>query len=276
MMDSFELNKLIGAFLAVVFVVFSVSIVSDAIFATHAPETPGYAIEVAETETDAGGAAEEAGPSVLDLLATADVAAGQTAFRKCVACHTAEEGGANKVGPNLYGVVNRPIASHEGFNYSAAMREFSQGGSVHWDYEHLSGFLQSPRSYVSGTAMAFAGIRNVQEEANLIAYLRSLSSDPAPLPEPAAEEEAPAGDEAAPADEAPAAEEAPADEAAPAEEAPEDAAPAEEAPAEEAPAGEQESPAEGTAPQPTPEDEGTSAGPERDAGTESGESGQAD
>ncbi|WP_367930473.1 cytochrome c family protein [Aquamicrobium sp.] len=261
MMDSFELNKLIGAFLAVVFVVFSVSIVSDAIFATHAPETPGYAIEVAEAETDAGGGEEEAGPSVLDLIATADVAAGQTAFRKCVACHTAEEGGANKVGPNLYDVVNRPIASHEGFNYSAAMREFSQGGSVHWDYEHLSGFLQSPRSYVSGTAMAFAGIRNIQEEANLIAYLRSLSGNPAPLPEAAAEE---APTDAAPAEEAPA-------EAAPAEETPADAAPAEEAPAEAAPAEEPESPAEGTAPQPTPEDDGTSAGPEPDAGTESGE-----
>lgn len=240
MMDSFELNKLIGAFLAVVFVVFSVSIVSDAIFATHAPETPGYAIEVAEAEaeTDAGDAAGEAGPSVLDLIATADVSAGQAAFRKCVACHTAEEGGANKVGPNLYGVVNRPIASHEGFRYSAAMQEFSQGGSVVWDYEHLSGFLQSPRTYLPGTAMAFAGIRNIQEEANLIAYLRSLSADPAPLPEAAAEE-APA--EAAPAEEAPAdaapAEEEPA-EAAPAEEAPAEEAPAEEAPAEESPADE--------------------------------------
>ena len=252
MMDSFELNKLIGAFLAVVFVVFSVSIVSDAIFATHAPETPGYAIEVAEAEPDAGEAEEEAGPSVLDLIATADVAAGQTAFRKCVACHTAEEGGANKVGPNLFDVVNRPIASHEGFNYSAAMREFSQGGSVVWDYEHLSGFLQSPRTYVSGTAMAFAGIRNIQEEANLIAYLRSLSNDPAPLPAAASEE-------------------APADEAAPAEEAPADEAPADETPAEEAPAEEPESPAEGTAPQPTIPDDGTSAGPQPDAGTESGE-----
>lgn len=224
MMDSFELNKLIGAFLAVIFVVFSVSLVSDAIFATHAPATPGYVIEVAEAEPDAGAAEEEAGPSVLDLIATADVAAGQTAFRKCVACHTAEEGGANKVGPNLFDVVNRPIASHEGFRYSPAMTEFSQGGSVTWDYEHLSGFLQAPRSYVSGTAMAFAGIRNIQEEANLIAYLRSLSNDPAPLPAAAAEE-APA-EEAAPAEE----------EAAPAEEAPAEETPAEEAPAEEEPA----------------------------------------
>lgn len=184
-MDSFELNKVIGAFLAVVFVVFSVSIVSDSIFSTHAPEQQGYAIEVPD-EPVAGGAPAEEGPSVVELLAAADPAAGEAAFRPCAACHTAEEGGANRVGPNLWDVVNRPIASHEGFNYSAGMRDFSQGGSELWDYEHLSGFLQAPRAYVSGTSMAFAGIRNIQQEANLIAYLRTLSDNPAPLPEPAA------------------------------------------------------------------------------------------
>ena len=243
MMDSFELNKLVGAFLAVIFVVFSVSIVSDAIFSTHAPETPGYHIEVAEAETDAGPAEEATGPSVLDLLATADAAAGQSTFRACAACHTVDQGGANRAGPNLWGIVNRPVASKDGFNYSAAMREFSQGGSVAWTYEHLSEFLKAPRSYVSGTSMAFAGIRSVEQEANLIAYLRTLSEDPVPLPEAGAQE-APT-DEAAPAEEAPA-EEAPAEEA-PAEEAPVEEAPAEEAPAEEAPAEEapvEEQPAE--------------------------------
>src|SRR5690606_12307312 len=125
------------------------------------------------------------------------------------------------------------------FSYSSAMREFSQGGEVHWDYEHLSEFLKAPRSYVSGTSMAFAGIRNPQQEADLIAYLRTLSDDPAPLPEVAAEEEAPAAEDAA-GEEAPAAEEAP----------------AEEAPAEEnAPA------------QPDTPDDGTSASPETDPAT---------
>lgn len=242
MMDSFELNKLIGALLAVIFVVFSVSIVSDSIFATHAPETPGYAIEVAEAETDVGGGVEETGPSVTDLLASADVSAGESAFRKCVACHTVEEGGANKVGPNLWDVVNRPIASHEGFKYSAGMRDFSEDGSKVWDYEHLSGFLQAPRSYVAGTAMAFAGIKRVQEEADLIAYLRSMSNDPAPLPVAASAEEEQPTEEAAPAEEAPADDVQPAEEAAPAEEAPAEATPAEEAPAEAAPA--EEAPAE--------------------------------
>ena len=193
-MDSFEFNKLIGAFLAVVFVVFSVSIVSDSIFAAHAPETFGYAIEVPEEPVGGGAVAEEEGPSIIELLATADAAAGEAAFRPCAACHTNEQGGANRVGPNLWGVVNRPVASHEGFSYSAGMREFSQGGSVVWDYEHLSEFLKSPRSYVQGTSMAFAGIRNPQQEANLIAFLRTLSDNPAPLPEPVAAE-APAADE---------------------------------------------------------------------------------
>jgi cytochrome c len=264
MMDSFELNKLIGALLAVVFVVFSVSLVSDAIFATHAPENPGYAIEVVEEE--AGGAAPvEAGPSVMELLQTADAEAGQAAFRPCAACHTPEEGGANRVGPNLWDIVNRPIASHEGFNYSAGMREFSQGGSVVWDYEHLSEFLKSPRNYVSGTSMAFAGIRNPEQEANLIAYLRTLSDNPAPLPEPAAAtEEAPADDAAAPAEDGA----APAEDAAPADE---EAAPAEDA----APTEEEAAPAqdetEAEPAQPATEDDGTSASPETDAGTQTDE-----
>lgn len=229
-MDSFELNKVIGAFLAVVFVMFSVTLVSGTIFSSHAPETAGYAIEV--TEVAAGGAAApvEAGPSIIELLATADADAGQSAFRPCAACHTADKGGANRVGPNLWGVINRPVASHEGFNYSAGMREFSQGGSVAWDYEHISQFLKAPRSYVSGTSMAFAGIKNPQQEANLIAYLRTLSDDPAPLPEPAAAEEPSAEDGAA----EPAAEDSAAEPA-----------------------------------QPTPATDGTEASPETDAGAPS-------
>lgn len=233
-MDSFELNKVIGALLATVFVVFSVGIVSDAMFAAPVPENPGYAIEAAEVEEgmEAGGepaALEQIGP----LMASADVGAGEAVFKRCAACHTTEQGGANKVGPNLWEVINRPIASHEGFAYSAAMKEFSQGGSVAWDYEHLSNFLLAPKSYIRGTEMSFAGLKKPEDRANVIAYLRSLSANPAPLPDPA---EAPAEDTAAPAGE----EAAPAAEGA---EAPSEAAPAAEAPTAEgaeeaAPAGE--------------------------------------
>src|SRR5690606_3675001 len=128
-----------------------------------------------------GGEEKAAGPTIAELLQTADPAAGETAFRKCVACHTADDGGPNKAGPNLFDIVNRPVASHEGFSYSSAMRGFAEGGTT-WTFEHLSEFLKAPRSYVPNTAMAFAGIRNPQEEANLLAYLRTLSDDPAPLP----------------------------------------------------------------------------------------------
>ena len=103
-----------------------------------------------------------------------------------MACHTAEKGGPNKVGPNLWDIVNRPIASHEGFAYSGAMKEFSQGGTVHWDYEHLDHFLLSPKGLVKGTAMGFAGVKKTQDRADLVAYLHTLSDNPAPLPEASA------------------------------------------------------------------------------------------
>ncbi|MFZ2103737.1 MAG: cytochrome c family protein [Oricola sp.] len=190
-MSSTNLNMYAGAFLGTVFAMMTVGILGEAIFSSEAPEQQGYAISAGE-----GGAATEAGAAepavelVSPLLASADAAAGETVFKKCVACHTIEDGGANKTGPNLWNIVNRPVASHEGFKYSAAMTEFGADGKV-WDYEHLSQFTHKPKALVSGTAMGFAGLPKLQDRANLIAYLREQSASPAPLPDanaaPAAE-----------------------------------------------------------------------------------------
>ncbi len=190
-MDSLEFNKIAGAVLGTVFVLFGGSLLAEGIFHGEPPETPGYEIVVAEAAAGGGEAAPAVEPIAVRMQ-TADATAGQTIFRRCAACHNADPGGPNGIGPNLYEVVNRPIASHAGFNYSAGMTEFSQGQSVPWDYEHLDYFIEAPKAHVPGTAMGFAGLQDPKDRADLIGYLRSLAPNPAPLPEVTAEAAAPA------------------------------------------------------------------------------------
>jgi cytochrome c len=180
-MDSFEWNKIAGAVLFALLLSVGVKIVSDTLFESEAPETPGYVIAVA---TEEGGAAAPQPLAV--LLASADPKMGATSAKKCLACHTFSQGEPNKVGPNLYGVVNRPIASHEGYEYSDALKAFAQQNQT-WTFEHLSTFVHDPKATVPGTKMTFAGLKDDKERANVLAYLRTLSDNPAPLPEPPAE-----------------------------------------------------------------------------------------
>ncbi|MGH6809326.1 MAG: c-type cytochrome, partial [Ensifer adhaerens] len=141
-------NMGVGAFLGTVFVLMSVSIASEGIFHSEAPEKEGFAIIAEEGTSEAGGGAQEAAEvDIKPLLLKADAAAGETVFKKCASCHTVDKGGANKVGPNLWGLVNRPIGSHEGFSYSAGMKTFSEGGKVVWDYDHLSFFIEAPKKH---------------------------------------------------------------------------------------------------------------------------------
>ena len=113
------------------------------------------------------------------MLASADVEAGKRVFAKCKSCHSVEQGGKNGIGPNLWNVVNANKASHEGFSYSDALKGMSD---TKWTYSNLNAFLEKPREYAKGTKMSFAGLNKTADRANVVAYLRTLSDTPAPLP----------------------------------------------------------------------------------------------
>ena len=208
-MDSFELNKIIGAVLGTLLFVMGVGFLAEAVYHPIEDRGPGLSLPEPEVADAHGGAAEPAAPEVPlgVLLASADAAAGQAAVKKCASCHNFGEGESNKTGPLLYGVVDRPIGSHEGFAYSAGMEEHKAKGDV-WSYENLNAFLTSPKTFTPGTKMSFAGVKDPAERANILAYLQTLSPSPVPFPvAEAAPAAAPAegAAEAAPAAEAPAA-----------------------------------------------------------------------
>ncbi len=144
-----------------------------------APSTPAPAPSTPAPSTPAG---ETGGPSadgtVLALLASADAGDGKKAFKKCKACHTTDKGGAHRVGPNLWDVVGRAKAGAQGYRFSGVLAGL--GGE--WTFADLDAFLARPRAFAPGTKMTFNGVRKAAERAAVIAYLRSLSDSPKPLP----------------------------------------------------------------------------------------------
>ncbi|WP_407176992.1 c-type cytochrome [Bradyrhizobium sp. STM 3562] len=178
-MDSFELNKILGAVLGTCLVLLITNFTANALFAPKVPEKPGFEIAVKE---EAGGGAKEAAPAkeepIEKLLQTASVQKGEAAAKKCQACHTFAKGEPNRVGPNLWGVVGDKKGEGRGFNFSAAMK--SKGGT--WTDDDLNQFLTNPKAFVPGTAMGFAGIPKESERADVIAYLHTLADTPVPLP----------------------------------------------------------------------------------------------
>lgn len=147
----------------------------------QADESQVAALRLAEP-TDGGQkeAAPKAAPvNVMDILQTASVETGATVFNKCKSCHTPDNGGANKVGPNLWDVFNRPRGKHEGFNFSSTLA--GMGGQ--WTLEEMDKFLLKPRDVVSGTKMSFAGLKKPEDRAAVLVYMRSLSDSPIALPE---------------------------------------------------------------------------------------------
>jgi cytochrome c len=178
MAGSLEGNKIMAAVLTAGIVGVGSAVFAGILYHPHQLEEPVYRVEAAAPAGDEAAPAEEAKP-IAELLVSANVDEGAKIAKKCTSCHDISADNANKVGPGLWNVVNRPIASHEGFSYSEALG--SKKDQV-WDYDHLNSFLASPKTYAPGTKMSFAGISKDQERADVIAYLRSLADSPAPLP----------------------------------------------------------------------------------------------
>ena len=206
-------NKIFGAALGTAFVILVVQQASGLVYHSEAPEKMGYFVDAPEEA--AGDEAAELAPDWGTVLPTADLAAGEAAFARCQACHDAHQGGADKIGPNLWGVVGGPVMHRPGFAYSDAMAKHKAEAPT-WGYDQINSFITAPAKYVPGTKMSFAGIRDTQTRINLIAWLRTQGSGgfAIPAPDPTRQPGA-----AAPAAGAPATGEAPVTEGAAATEA---------------------------------------------------------
>ena len=178
-MDNLEFNKASAAVL-VAGIVFMVSgVIAGMVVKPQALHHSVLKIDTGAGAAPAAAAKEEPLAPIAPLMASADPAAGEAlAKRQCASCHSFNDGGKNGVGPNLYGVLGRAHGGMAGFNYSAAIK----GKAEPWSYEELNAFLKKPAAYAAGTRMAFAGLNNEKQRADVIAYLRSLSAAPIPLP----------------------------------------------------------------------------------------------
>lgn len=178
MMPGMEFNKIFAALLIAGIVAMLGGFVAKTLVHAQTPDKPGFPVEAAEGGVSATAAAPKGPEPVLGLIAAANVEQGQKLAKACAACHTFDKGGPNRVGPNLWGVVNRPKGKHEGFSYSSAMAE--KGGA--WSYADLNHFLYKPKDYVAGTKMTYAGLKKPEDRAAMIAYLRTLADSAPALP----------------------------------------------------------------------------------------------
>ena len=182
-MDGYELNKIFGAITGALTVFFAVVFATEIVYAPkshggghgddHGPKL-AYALALETDDAHGGDDVVEEGPSLVELVAAADVASGEKVFRKCAACHAIEKGAGNKQGPALYGILGAQVAAVDGFGYSSAMA--AHGGA--WTWEELNGFLTKPSDWIDGTAMKFAGLKKPTDRADLMAYLNANSDAP--------------------------------------------------------------------------------------------------
>lgn len=181
-MDSFEVNKIIGAVLGTFLLLFAINLASEALFPGRESSAHDEAGAEAAAESAEPASADAAAPAEEVPLAVALTAGkaenGEKVFKKCAACHSVDAAAGNKVGPNLHGVVGRKVASVAGFGYSPAL----SGHGGEWTYERLDHYLANPKEAVPGNKMAFAGLKKVTDRADILIYLKASSPDAPPLP----------------------------------------------------------------------------------------------
>lgn len=181
MSHNLENNKILAAILVAGITAMLGGFVAKKLVHVEIPEKAALEIDTSALEAAASGGAPAGPEPILALLATADVKKGEALSKACLACHSFEQGGPNKIGPNLFGIVNNKKAHADGFAYSDTIKEMSAKGEK-WTYHNLGAFLWKPSAYAKGTKMAFPGLKKPQDRADVIAYLRTLAGSPAALP----------------------------------------------------------------------------------------------
>ena len=179
-MDSFELNKIIGAILMVALLLIGLGKIADSVFHVEKPKKLGYKVEV-ENQSTSNISQTTAIVEKIDIITVmdkGDVVSGEKIFKKCAACHSINKGGVNKIGPALYNVVGRKVGNVADYKYSKALASYGK----EWTFEELNGFLKKPSSYLKGTKMSYAGLRKEKDRASVIKYLNQKSDSPQQLP----------------------------------------------------------------------------------------------
>ena len=175
------MNKIIVSIIFAIILVLGINKITDIIFYVEKPEKSAYqvasvttATSTTSTETDSTNSEEG---NIMALFASTSAAEGAKVFKKCAACHSVKEGGANKIGPALWSVLGRPSGSVPGYKYSKAMAAHGKN----WSFEEMNGFLIKPKDWIKGTKMSFAGLKNAKDRAAVILYMNENTNNPLPL-----------------------------------------------------------------------------------------------
>jgi cytochrome c len=178
-MDHVNVNRVALSALGAVLFVMLLTASSNLLLSPRTPAVPGFALPTSGPATEAAAAPKAAPETPLPvLLAKADVAKGENDVKICATCHNFKEGAGAKIGPDLWNVVGRPVASFPGFVYSDSLKAI--GGD--WTYDKLSAWITDPKAMAAGTKMAFAGEKDEKKRADILDYLHTLSDKPVALP----------------------------------------------------------------------------------------------